>query len=518
MSWDAAAACRWRQADTSGAAAERSVLLVNYENQRNAFKLVDMKTSPPSSAAMLNDLVYAASPARHWLHAGQPPPSTSQGHLGVSPGHPGAAPPPSTFQGHLGVSPVTWGSPCRRSWLHMVIWASPQVTRGPPRRRPRALPVTSWPLRAPRSTHPTPATTATASTRLRAAVSDSCRPLWRSPALCRTWRQSCSSPPPKTTNRKSIRHVTSGVGRRRCGSRRRRCAAAARTSTRDRCRSRATSSSSSSRCPKAMTRWCRAGGLTTTRRRAVRARRSIDLLQGLHPLLLLPAAAAAPLPLSTWSASRRGRHPPDLSPFISHCVCCRCRLFGYPKHARETFEYSYQGWKIKDNKTVANASSVQLFTTEGSSWNGNTTRKIRDRTDFQESRQKRSNILARNVLTWGCADHFVARVTSLVSYSDHRPAPADIHLIYFSLPPDYSSACQCVHLPYPKIRRKRANYVKIFVLLQILPITVTFLFFFRTDSTDSTDCLVFTDTSELISVSHFLVVVLNWLASFWAHV
>lgn len=57
----------------ASAAAERSVLLVNYENQRNAFKLVDIKS--PTSAG-LNDVVYA-SPGRHWLHAGPPPPPPS---------------------------------------------------------------------------------------------------------------------------------------------------------------------------------------------------------------------------------------------------------------------------------------------------------------------------------------------------------------------------------------------------------------------------------------------------------
>ena len=58
----------------ASAAAERSVLLVNYENQRNAYKLVDIK--PPSSPAGVHDIVYASP--RHWLHHA---PSSSPAHL-----------------------------------------------------------------------------------------------------------------------------------------------------------------------------------------------------------------------------------------------------------------------------------------------------------------------------------------------------------------------------------------------------------------------------------------------------
>ena len=56
---------RLRHTYTSAAAAERSVLLVNYENQRNAFKLVDIK--PPPSPSTVNDVIYTSP--RHWMRA-----------------------------------------------------------------------------------------------------------------------------------------------------------------------------------------------------------------------------------------------------------------------------------------------------------------------------------------------------------------------------------------------------------------------------------------------------------------
>ena len=72
--------CRLRYSYTSAAAAaaERSVLLVNYENQRNAFKLVDIKASPPSPPT---DLIYGSP--RRWFDDGNStlPPS----HLLASP-------------------------------------------------------------------------------------------------------------------------------------------------------------------------------------------------------------------------------------------------------------------------------------------------------------------------------------------------------------------------------------------------------------------------------------------------
>lgn len=64
---------RLRHTYTSAPAAERSVLLVNYENQRNAFKLVDIK-SPPSPSAV-NDIIYGSP--RRWINEC----STSPGHL-----------------------------------------------------------------------------------------------------------------------------------------------------------------------------------------------------------------------------------------------------------------------------------------------------------------------------------------------------------------------------------------------------------------------------------------------------
>ena len=65
--------CRLRHSYASSApAAERSVLLVNYENQRNAFKLVDIKT-PPSPAATVNDVIYGSP--RHWLNDSSTSPS-----------------------------------------------------------------------------------------------------------------------------------------------------------------------------------------------------------------------------------------------------------------------------------------------------------------------------------------------------------------------------------------------------------------------------------------------------------
>jgi len=63
---------------SSAAAAERSVLLVNYENQRNAFKLVDIK-SPPSPSRTVNDVIYRSP--RRWLNDS----STSPSHFVAAP-------------------------------------------------------------------------------------------------------------------------------------------------------------------------------------------------------------------------------------------------------------------------------------------------------------------------------------------------------------------------------------------------------------------------------------------------
>jgi len=72
---------RLRHSYTSAPAAERSVLLVNYENQRNAFKLVDIK-SPPLPATV-NDAIYGSP--RRWLNDSS-----------TAPGRRVAPPPPAT--------------------------------------------------------------------------------------------------------------------------------------------------------------------------------------------------------------------------------------------------------------------------------------------------------------------------------------------------------------------------------------------------------------------------------------
>jgi len=66
---------RLRHSYMSAPAAERSVLLVNYENQRNAFKLVDIKT-PPSPQATINDVIYGSP--RHWINDASTSPNHRQ--------------------------------------------------------------------------------------------------------------------------------------------------------------------------------------------------------------------------------------------------------------------------------------------------------------------------------------------------------------------------------------------------------------------------------------------------------